>query len=242
MIDAMRHISRRLFSRFSIVVVLAVLTVLLGGGFVAYVRDVGGVRSGLPPVVLRFDGQPVSKETFLQYVRLGQLTYFATPEESSSLSRDNLYELVLNDMIANYVLFAAAADRGITVDDAEVQKAIEEMRKRDPDHYAALQHAVGDEAAIRDFIRRDLIIRKFLDAIFESDPIVVTDEEIAALYAAAREQQEATDTSLPELAQVRDIIREEILRQKAMQRVGQLVAQLRPQHTVEVLWQAENSS
>lgn len=238
----MQHISRRLFSRYGIVVVLIVLAGLLGGGAIAYVRDVGGVRSGLPPVVLRFDGQPVSRETFLQYVRLAQTTYFATPEESLSLSRDNLYELVLNDMIANYVLFAAAVDKGITVDDAEIQKAIEEMRKRDPNHYAALQQAVGDETAIQDFIRRDLIIRKFLDATFEADPIVVTDEEVAALYAAARERQEATDTTLPELEQVREIIREEIRRQKAMQRVGQLVAQLRPQHTVEVLWQAESSS
>ncbi len=229
----------RLLLQYKWWVALAMLVIVGAAGLLAW-WWVKGSRISLPEEVARIDGQPIRREVFLQHVRLARASYFPA-EAAASLPEEVLYTAVLEDLIAYYILLAEARKASITVSEKEVQGAMASLQHQHPQRYIALLRALeNDEGQLRELLRRDLLIRRYLDEVFKDDPIVVTDEEVAAVYDLLRQKQGGNQ--LPPLETVRETIRETLRQEKVQERVRQLVARLQRNHTIEVLWPAGTSS
>jgi len=130
----------------------------------------------------------------------------------------------LEDLINNEVVDQAVAASGITATAAEIEEQFEIVKTQAGDEFAnQLDTANLTEEGLRENIRAQITLQKFLTANVDVSSITATDAEIEALY------QQAVDAGqeVPPLEEVRDQVSQQIVQTKQQQAINAFVQTLR---------------
>ncbi len=130
----------------------------------------------------------------------------------------------LEDLINNEVVDQAVAASGITATAAEIEEQFQAVKTQTGDDFAnQLAAANLTEADLRENIRTQLTLQKFLTANVDVSSITATDAEIEALY------QQAVDAGqeVPPLEEVREQVSLQIVQTKQQQAINAFVQTLR---------------
>ena len=130
----------------------------------------------------------------------------------------------LEDLINNEVVDQAVAASGITATAAEIEEQFEIVKTQAGDEFAnQLDTANLTEEGLRENIRAQITLQKFLTANVDVASITATDAEIEALY------QQAVDAGqeVPPLEEVRDQVSQQIVQTKQQQAINAFVQTLR---------------
>jgi peptidyl-prolyl cis-trans isomerase C len=139
------------------------------------------VPAMLPDVVARVNGESISKTEFEDAVKSveGQAGRPVPAEE-----RDQVYRMVLDQLVTGHVLLQESKTRKVAVPDAEVDSRIGQLRQRFPseDEYKkalAARNLTPDK--VRDEIKKQLAIEKMIES--EVSPQVnVSDHDVKDFY------------------------------------------------------------
>lgn len=144
----------------------------------------------LPEVVAKVNGKDIKKEEFLketQEVRGQFMQRGASPEQ---LDGQTFYRQVLDGLIARTLLEAEAQAGGVTVTEEDLQKEISALRSKFPSQevFDQAMKAQGiDEAKLKENLKRQLLVSKFVEAkVFSTAP--PSEEEMKAFYDQNQEQ------------------------------------------------------
>jgi SurA N-terminal domain len=149
------------------------------------------------------------------------------PRVYKKLKREALEQLIEREL-----LWQAAQAEGVSVDDAQVQAALQQMQERMKSHDAYLRklEAAGfDEKSYAEYLRQDLAGTMYLLHKSSTAP-EVSDEEIAAFY---RSHLHRFDNQ--SLAQVEGQIRSRLLAEKRTALAREIVARLKAAARTEIL-------
>ena len=132
---------------------------------------------------------------------------------------------------------SAAMDANISVDDSEVEAEYQTVVTSLGSEEAlatALSENNMDESNLRSEIRTDLLINKYLESKLGISSIAVTDEEIETAYETAASSSVSTE-EIPALADVRDLISNQLLSDKQQLAINAELERLRQESSIEVL-------
>ena len=107
------------------------------------------------------------------------------PKKTDTDARAKFERLVLDQMIGGILLFDEAQRQGFTTDDAAIDKefaSITAQYKTADELDKALTAANVTKDALRENIRRNLIINQYYDKITKEHPVTASAEEIKAFY------------------------------------------------------------
>ena len=132
---------------------------------------------------------------------------------------------------------SAALSAGVTVDDSEVdteyQTVVTSLGSEEALTTALSENGMNEDN-LRSEIRTDLLINKYLETKLGVSTIVVTDEEIQTAYDTAISSSESTEEA-PALADVRDLISNQLLSEKQQLAINAELERLRQEASIEVL-------
>ena len=144
----------------------------------------------IPAVVARVNGQEIKKDDFLkeaQELRGQFLQRGAKPEQ---LESEAFYKQVLEGVISRTLLEGEAKAGGVTVTDEDIQKEIAGLRAQFPSQevYEKAMASEGlNEAKLKENLRRQILVRKFVEAkVVSKTP--VTEQEMKAFYDQNQQQ------------------------------------------------------
>lgn len=151
-------------------------------------------------------------------------------EDAMSQFRSQAIETLINGEL----LRQEAVDKGITVDESEVDA-----------RYAKISEGVGgaevleermaefgiNEEALRQDIEDEILIQGLFTSVFDENEAEVTDEEVAAFY----QQSGGEEAGLPPLEEVKEQIVQQIKADKQNQKINSYVQELRNGADIEVL-------
>ena len=138
-------------------------------------------------------------------------------------------------MVNTTLLEQAAAENGIVVDDATVNARIDELAESAGGKEALMARLVEfgiDEEQLVSDVTEELTIRALLDRVFADNEIVVTAEEIEAVYESAAESNGAG--ALPPLAEVSAQIEAQLSQTKEQEALDEYLQDLRADADIEL--------
>lgn len=148
-------------------------------------------------------------------------------------THDLLRSQALEELINETVVLADAEAKGIAATEAEVEEQYSQIRARFETE-AAFQEELANNSftteSLRENIRRELTIQKYVSGIADDAALTVTDEEIEAFYGQLSAQTEG----LPPLAELRPEIETQLRNQKLAAAVQQIVEQLKAEADITV--------
>lgn len=154
--------------------------------------------------------------------------------ETSKLLRSQALEEIINEMI----VLADAEAKGVTVTDTEVDAQYGQIRSRfetEEQFTEELNKNSFTAETLRDNVRRELIIQKYVAQIESASTLSVTDDEVNNFYSQLQGQSE----NLPPLAELKAEIEAQLKNQKLAAAVQQVVQDLRSKANVEVQEEAQ---
>jgi|GEM_PF-2223776 len=149
--------------------------------------------------------------------------------QTSELLRSQALEEIINER----VVLADAESKGITVTDAEVDTQLADIRSRfetEEAFEAELSKNAFTQETLRENVRRELLIQKYVDQIAGASALTVTEAEITAFYDQLKGQNE----NLPPLEELRAEIETQLKNQKLAAIVQQVVTDLRGKADVQM--------
>lgn len=130
------------------------------------------------------DGQSVSRETFDAVLkqRMQQHKTMDAKVDEAAIKKS-----VADELVAEILIAKAAAEKNITVTDADVQKAVQEMRgkKSEQEFKDEVQKAGMPYNIFLQRVKSQMIVSKFLAEMVKED--AVTDEDIKEFYSKNRD-------------------------------------------------------
>jgi len=213
---------------------VVVLLVIIAGGWYVATNWGAGIAFGGGPSVAMVNGEKISKADFeatRAQVAAGQgVDITALGEEEKSQFENG----VLENMISQRLLLQVAAKKGIATTNEQVDTQLatlaEQFGGAEAMQTALAEQGFTDEA-LRAQVKSDLTIQAYLQLQFPLESFVISEEEVAEVYA-----QFAVGTEdAPALDEVRGEIESFVRQQKQQQAVTAHVAELRAAGEVEVL-------
>jgi len=151
------------------------------------------------------------------------------PEAQARIKEQSL-EVIVNTTL----LKQAATKRGIVVSDEEVEERINTIRTDLGGDEMLTQRmaevGISEDQLVRD-IKDELLIQQLLDILFTEAEIVVTEEEILAVYEGAGGEA----AGLPALAEVRGEVEAQVIASKEQVVIDEYLTTLRAEATIEIL-------
>ena len=209
---------------------LIALLLLIGAASFALAQDEAD------PTLIELGDQTITETQFDNRFALAARSIAARQglpynEETQALF-DSLRPAYLEQLATELVLLNEAETRGVTVGDDEVEAQLAQARQSmgsdEVFNQFLTETGFQDEAAFREFLRDSLTVQKVVDELRQGTE--VTDEEVQTFYDENQEQ-----IGQP-LEQVRDQVREQLVRN----RVNQQIAELRQASDIQVF--ADNLS
>ena len=188
----------------------------------------------LPDVVARVNGEEVSRaelELLEAQIAVGQQIELTALD---SASPQQLQAQAIETLVSNALIRQAAQASGAVASEADVDAQITTIKGQfaDEAQYQAALSAEGiTESVLRSQIATDIAVGAYLEQTVDFDSVVVSQEEINAVY----QQEAAVTAELPPLAEVRDQIEAFISQQKQRELVAALVQELRADAEVQIL-------
>ena len=215
------------------IVITIIVLVLLAGA--AYVFTKGGSGEDVLASVNGIAITQVDVDLRISHAKTGleaQGLNLSDPETSSLLKSQALEEII-NEMI---VLTDAEA-KGITVTEAEIDAQYAQIRGRfttDEEFATELEKNSFTEATLRENVRRELVIQKYVTQIASASTLSITEGEVTAFYTQLQGQTE----DLPPLTDLRGEIETQLKNQKLAAAVQTVVQELRSKATIEMKTEA----
>lgn len=210
------------------IIAVAAIAVLGVGGWYVYTK--GGPTDS---AVATVNGEDISRSDFDKlttqiYTGSGIDPASTTPEMQSQVKQQAI------DSLINQELLSQAADRaGVAPPTAEVDAQLETLKSQlgGEENFAQALLAQGlNEAEFRERLSEDLTIRTYLEAELQLSSIMVTEDEIKALYDSA-----AQGGDVPPLSDVHEQVKQAALQQKQQTLVATHVAELKAAADIKIL-------
>lgn len=216
--------------------ILAVLAIAAIGAY--FYMNTDATMEETSAAVARVNGEEISQSEYDRSV--AQITgVYATqgadPSDPNVIAA--VKEQALNTLINRRLMASAAMDANISVDDSEVEAEYQTVVTSLGSEEAlatALSENNMDESNLRSEIRTDLLINKYLESKLGISSIAVTDEEIETAYETAASSSASTE-EIPALADVRDLISNQLLSDKQQLAIKAELERLRQEASIEVL-------
>ena len=216
--------------------ILAILAIAAIGAY--FYMNTDATMEETSAAVARVNGEEISQSEYDRSV--AQITgVYATQEADPSDPNviAAVKEQALNTLINRRLMASAAMDANISVDDSEVEAEYQTVVTSLGSEEAlatALSENNMDESNLRSEIRTDLLINKYLESKLGISSIAVTDEEIETAYETAASSSVSTE-EIPALADVRDLISNQLLSDKQQLAINAELERLRQESSIEVL-------
>ncbi len=152
------------------------------------------------------------------------------PAELETEARKQALQIMINQE----VLYQTAVDSGVEVSDEDVQSQIDSIIQRFPseaEYKTALAADNISEDILRQDIKKQLTVQKYVDTVVDTDGITASEEEIQALYDKYAEAQE----NMPALEEIQEQLQAEIVQGKFNTQISAIIDQLREQADIEIL-------
>lgn len=219
--------------------ILAVLAVAAGGiYFYMNTNDQVAENNDTGAAVARVNREEISRSEYERSAAQIAGVYAsqgANPNDPQVIA--SVQDQALNTLINRYLMSDAAADSGITVNDAELeteyQTVVTSLGSVEALNTALRENGM-DESDLRSEIRVDLLINKYLESKLQISSIAVTDEEIETAYETAIANNESAE-EIPALTDVRDLIGNQLLGEKQQVAINAELERLRQEAEIEVL-------
>ena len=216
--------------------ILAILAIAAIGAY--FYMNTDATMEETSAAVARVNGEEISQSEYDRSV--AQITgVYATqgadPSDPNVIAA--VKEQALNTLINRRLMASAAMDANISVDDSEVEAEYQTVVTSLGSEEAlatALSENNMDESNLRSEIRTDLLINKYLESKLGISSIAVTDEEIETAYETAASSSVSTE-EIPALADVRDLISNQLLSDKQQLAINAELERLRQEASIEVL-------
>lgn len=215
-----------------------VLLVVLVGGYVVYDR-LQQSDEGTPSTSQGEDSSKVIATVNGEAITQGDLNAkieqvrSSLPAGTNDPTEDAAFELqLLDDLINLKLLTTTAINKNYTVsnDEIEAEKVILIERFGGEEAFNQQLEMLGvSQEELNENMRNELLIRQLLEDETDVESVAVSDEEVAATYAIAVGDAE----DAPELEQVADLIRSELINQKTGQIIEAYINELRAGATIE---------
>ncbi|MFA5888778.1 MAG: SurA N-terminal domain-containing protein [Candidatus Paceibacterota bacterium] len=215
-------------------IIVVVVVVLAVAGFFMFRGDkINNPTSGNPESVATVNGVTISKTVYD-----AQLTSAISSYKTQGIDVTKADELakiktqVLNNLIDNELVSQGIVSSGIKVDDADIEKQIQDIIKQTggADKFQVeLTKANLTEAQLRDNISKQLTLQKYLEANVDVSKITVSDTEISEFYKQYSDAQKtaSSTTKVPALKELSDQIKQQITSNKQQALINDFVASLR---------------
>lgn len=153
---------------------------------------------------------------------------------TSSTTQSEIERQALDVIINTTLLKQAAAEQGMEVTDEAVTERITTIESEvgGADALATRMSELGlTKPELRTDIRDELLIQKLLDGVFAEADIVVTEEEIAEVYANAGGEE----AGLPALEEVREQVEQQVVASKEQAAVDEYLNELKKTAEINIV-------
>lgn len=210
----------------NILIAIVVLIIVGVGGY--FMFGSGSSQSGPVAVV---NGEEVSQQ---DYNFIKDQIEEQSSVQGQEINEEQLQQQALDQVVSQTLITQAAEDEGFSATEEEIDEQYENVVTR-AGGQDALDQVLSDLGLTEDYIREDIkeqvIIQKYIDSQSEDGSLEVTDQEVSDFYDQMSAQQENT----PALDEVESQIRSQLEQQKQGQLVSQIVSQLREDAEIEIL-------
>ena len=146
---------------------------------------------------------------------------------------------VLEDLVSVRLLVSTAKENGVTVTDDEVQSELDTIIEQvggEDAFVEQLEQANMTEKSLREDILEELLMQKLLAQETDIEELAATEEEITQAYndAVASATEAGVADQVPALAEVRDVIKQQIEQEKQLEIVNVYVDTLRETADIEI--------
>ncbi|MBO8156846.1 MAG: SurA N-terminal domain-containing protein [Bacillaceae bacterium] len=141
-------------------------------------------------------------------------------------------ESVLEQLIGQTVIIYYAEQNGFGASDEEVEKELNSVKEQyeDEEEFAQILKEYDiTEDELREEIALQIKTEKYIE--HEIGPIQVTDDEVQEFYESYKEQM---GDELPELDEIKDVLRGELERKKQQEKVAELIEELKEQSEIDI--------
>jgi hypothetical protein len=194
---------------------------------------ISGQEAGI--VVAVVNGEKIiSSELDTSIQQFSQAAAAQGVDITSPDSQIDIRNQALDVLVNTKLLKQAAVEQGITVTDEETNERLETIiadiggEEILTERMEAL--GIDSEQLYRD-VKDELVIKALLDAIFLEAEIVVTDEEVEAVY----ENAGGVDGGLPALEEVREQVEAQIITSKEQVAIDEYLTELKNVADIEVI-------
>ena len=185
-------------------------------------------------ILARVNGEEINKEAF-ETAKAQFIT--AQNTEVASLDEETLNQMdtqVLDSLINNSLVQQAIKESKVKISDEDVDAQINLIKSQFEDEAAflkVLSEQGISETELRSQVALDIATRIYLESALDLDSIIVTEEEIEALY----QQESSVNKDLPALSEVKDQIETFIVQQKQQELFSLHIQKLREEADIEIL-------
>ncbi len=186
--------------------------------------------------VARVDGTEIGREEYRRAVEQLVASYNSQGlDVSSAEAGEGIKTQAVDTLVNRQLVIAAAMKAGITADDQAVEAEYQNLVSSlgGPEQLAAaLASANTNEEELRADLKEGVLINNYLAAKTGLNNLTVSDEEVTAYYETAKASSTA---GVPELADVKDLIKNQLLADKQQKAIAAEVEKLRAEATIEIL-------
>lgn len=222
-----------------LVIGLILLAAIGAGAYYYYQNSQGTGEDGANEAgeaVAKVNGVDVSRRDYEQ--SLEELTTAFSQQGldvADATVKAQMEEQALRGAVNKELLLQAAANENVTVSDEDVEGEYQKVVASvgGAEFLAVALSSMGrSEAELREDLKEQLIIDRFVKDKTSYEELNVSDEEIATYY---QEASTANPDEIPPLEEVKEALRSQLLFQKQQQVVGEFIDSLRATATIEIL-------
>lgn len=210
----------------NILIAIGVVVVLGVAGY--FIFGSGSLNTGPVAVV---NGQEISRQDY-NFIK-NQIKERASLQ-GQELSEEDLEQQSLDQLVAQKLMYQEAKEKGFDVSQEEIDTQYQNVVSRAGGE-EALQEVFSDldlsEEYIREDIRKQLIIQKYVNSQTEGEDFSVTQQEVTDFY----DQFSAGNENAPALKDIESQIRTGLEQQKQGELISEIVSQLRENAEIEIL-------
>lgn len=221
-----------------------ILLAALGGGAYYYQQSQnvdGEANTEMNEAVAKVNGVEVERRNYEQ--SLEELTTAFSQQGldvADAAVKAQMEEQALRGAVNKELLVQEAAKEGLTVSDEDVeieyQKVVASVGGIEV--LAVALNSMGrSEAELREDLKEQLIIDRFVKDKTKYEELSVSDEEIETYY---NEVSTTNAGEVPPLEEVKEALRSQLLFQKQQQVVSEFIESLRATATIEIILKASN--
>lgn len=188
--------------------------------------------------VASVNGVEITRQEYERSVRQINSAYAAQGIDTTSAEVSaSVGDQALLTLINRELMLQAASRANLSVDQAEIDAEYQNLLQTlggEAGLSTALSETGMSDEDLRNDLRKDIMINKYLESNLGLRDVTVTDEEIETAYATAVEQG-GEGVALPPLEDVRDLIRGQLANERQQQAINAELERLRGEATVEIL-------